>query len=202
MKTSELIAVFFGMILIASLPGVLLIEYPFLLKFVIPYVVVMLPYVLIIFWLIYKQKSLKSPTFKAIGALFFLVPFIILASFPFSAFNFGVIVALIILGVGLPFWNRSFTLWLYTLGNRVPLPTEHNWLLGKNEPLIKNNNAYKNFIKNSMGWGPSVALIILYILRNTSDVDSNVLFILMIISLVVILGISLALGADFKKRSL
>lgn len=192
---------FLGIAVLSSLPAILLIDNRSLLRFVIPFCVVMLPLTLLTVYFISTNKALFQSLFaKIIVVLTILMPFFLFASSPFTPFDLLMSGVLIVFGIVLPFWSIRATLWVYTLGGLTPLPDEHKWLLGKNKSVNKKSNDYKSYIEASSSFAFGIGYIIFLISRNNPSID--ILLVMKILSVIIIFGLGIAIGTDLKKRTL
>jgi len=84
---------------------------------------------LIGFVLVLRLHKVYSQTYYPLALiLLFLYPFFIMSAFPFTVFSIGAAFIVMLGGLLLPFVSIKSTWWFYTLGGRMPIPKEHEWL--------------------------------------------------------------------------
>lgn len=186
--------------LLCLFPGILLIEDRSLLSFAPYYLTGMVPLVLITAITVSQSKApTKSVLLKIILLLTLSVPFFILASYPFSTINILLVLTVICFGMSLPFWSVYLTWWFYTIGGSMPLPKDHNWMIGKKN-YKGSGKAYRQFVEKSMGIIGGLGFAGLFLAKYVGT--SGSLLFLQALSIVLLFGFSLTLGADFKKKTL
>lgn len=182
-------------------PLVLLIEKPTLIIFSIPYLVVSIFLVSISVITISRLKKMPAESYLARVIIFLtlLIPFLIISTYPFSLVNFFLVLIFFILGISLPFLSKYLTWWFYTLGSLLPLPQDHNWLIGEKN-LKDPGRKYFSFIKSAVSLSTTVGLFGLYLIWQQPV--SMIILLMQILSILVIFGFSLAVGVGLKKQRL
>lgn len=195
---------FFAFIVWSLVPLVLVIDNPSLFGFGILYGILMLPFAAINAWRIAGNKDpFKSPLALIFFMLFYSSPLFLIAAYPFTLYRILSVFILFLIGLILPFWNRSITLWLYTLGGRVPLPQKHQWLSGFTNPSAKNRLGYEAWIIKFFGSIFSLGgLIHIIFVDNYFFTTKQSLLIFSFFSLSLIIFCGLTIGADLKRRTL
>ena len=188
-----------GAIIISCLPGLLLISDSSLTRFIIQYLFIMLPLSFITGWIVSSKKIYTKSLLRTLLVLFtFIIPFFLLAAYPFRASNFLTTLILLVFGAALPFWSRNLTLWFYTIGGIFPLPAQHSWLLSSDAKA--NNYRSQRNLKTFIGIGVALGYTLYSVLSNKLIVD--ILLVLKLLSIVSVFGLGMTIGADLKKRSL
>ncbi|MCB0214505.1 MAG: hypothetical protein KDJ52_34515, partial [Anaerolineae bacterium] len=195
------VKILLGTIILVLLPGILLIDDASLSRFAIPYLSIMIPSAILATWMIYSSVTpLESSLKKAFVVAIMCGPFVLFSIYPFTFTGVLLVFMLSLIGIGLPYWSREMTVWFYTLGGLFPLPDEHKWLLVGHKGDVKSGRYSTKLIERLGSVGASIGIVIFLMVRNSPV--STLLIVMKLLSLIVIFGLGLTLGASLKKSSL
>ncbi len=199
-KRPHFLTIIFGELIMWSLPVIIFFvderSFPFLYLYIALGVLICLPASSIAS----KGKNINGTLIqKILPILPVLIPFWILAAYPFSVSNFMVTIALVLFGLTLPLWNKYFTWWFYTLGGLAPLPEVHNWLIDKKNKK-HSGEKYQNFMKSSAAFGVIIGVVSVSFTRTVGY--SGMIIFMKYLSMLVIFSMALTMGADLKKKHL
>lgn len=195
------VKVFLGWLVFSVLPLNLLIFDSSFVQYLVLYFSILFILIIGVLYTHFSKFSTVSIHFTSLGIVLCIYPFFVMGSFPFSTLSFFFSFALLFSGFFIPFVSLELTWWLYTIGGRTALPSQHRWL----ESTKVSNN-----VLSMHGWiypKPAQSFIIFLSMigwflgsiifpRLSNEI---VVIILKLVALFMVFGLSLTLGTYLNK---
>lgn len=188
-----------GMFVLNIFPAILVISDANLIKFILPYSLIYIPFFVVAILILLKQNfHPQSLLGEMIVAIPFLMPLFITVAYPFTMTSFILLVALVTFSLALPLWNVSLTKWFYTLGGLVPLPTDVSVIL-EGKPTGFGVKRYQQYVQKASVIYPILILAVLIVYKRINNFESLMVFIVQTGLFICLFGIFLAIGVALKK---
>ena len=195
------VKVFLGWLVFSVLPLILLIFDNSLVQYLVFYFSILFILIIAVLYTHFSKFATVSIHLTSLGIVLCIYPFFVIGSFPFSTFSFFFSFVLLFSGFIIPFISLELTWWLYTIGGRTTLPSQHRWLesaKASNNVLTMHGWIYPKPVQSFIIFLAAIGWFFGYIIFPRLPKET-VVILFKLGALFMVFGLSLTLGTYLKK---